>query len=853
MSRLLFFFAFLLIIPSVYSQKVSCKSYPMGGYRGDCELTSALSADRKYLYTSDRATLKKWDIESNRVVEEIRNFTHELTGEVLGQRFLKIEKESRYAQKPFETLYDLKLKRMADSPETSLLNLLSGERRTAVEKLLKANTFWIYFSSDSSFVGLADGEGKTSQLEVSTGKIKFLFGDAMLDFNQEANTFTVLGPKEKRYWIDLVSGQKKEFKFKSSQRFDRVSVTPDKKYMVYDARFIDRNTGEEVFHHDWTDRVYFKSDDPSMFYAINMMDISPVRFRAFRFTYPGFKPLSENEEDVKWYYSRQKDLHFDPDRSVLFTVTGGFDIKTKEVKVPFSVEYKQTADDLKAEAVLRERNAKIGNDAMEKLSTMKTPSFIHVTDEFSRPKITNVSDNGKIVTYGKCGDGASVIVWAFPEGTSTAYRDRRSTEYGMSESAILVPGVIKWASISSGGKVIGISTDEGVLFYDGMNGAVQKSQFLKREVISYTDNYALLGEQRKSNVFHYKDVIVVNPHTGETVCKVKLKETRGAEEVSHPGKFTFYAPDKIGILDPAVSCEINYTPIAQLPENDRSRYNFGDYTVTDVVTGKGGIIDGLRPFTSFDKSVIQTNYMIIHYVHEGYYVYDMQKRKLVNEKPIYLGWQTTSMPVYFPGLNKLLVWTQVPVFTSPNATDQDPGASSFTVDVATGEIIPYLTGDPRSVYLQKDKAAKAEAFRYASLPCEEKTRSLQKGDNLASTDGQEPAIVLGFDCDINAYVIAKRSLLSPGTNSTVQVSRLFAVTEEEMRGLRYINIKKKYEVCPVCHGYPLSFSKQTTSGWSEWEQKSINIYVYTRKWETKTEEIGTRCSRCKGEAWVKVD
>jgi hypothetical protein len=114
-------------------------------------------------------------------------------------------------------------------------------------------------------------------------------------------------------------------------------------------------------------------------------------------------------------------------------------------------------------------------------------------------------------------------------------------------------------------------------------------------------------------------------------------------------------------------------------------------------------------------------------------------------------------------------------------------------------------------------------------------------------------IVLGYDCDVKAYVVAKRNMMHPGSNSTVQESRLYAMTEEEMSAQGFINVTKSYRICPVCHGYPMSYSKQTTSGWSDWEQKSLNIYVYTREWETKTEEIGTTCRRCKGDAWVKVD
>jgi hypothetical protein len=174
------------------------------------------------------------------------------------------------------------------------------------------------------------------------------------------------------------------------------------------------------------------------------------------------------------------------------------------------------------------------------------------------------------------------------------------------------------------------------------------------------------------------------------------------------------------------------------------------------------------------------------------------------------------------------------------------------MDIKTGEITPYLMTEPRSTYVAKKNAQKAAAFRYASLPCEEKIRSFLPGDNINSANYPH-SIVLGYDCDLKAYVVARRSLLYPGSNSTVQVCRLFPATEEELTSQGYITIRKSHGVCPLCHGYPMEFNKQTTSGWSEWEQKSLNIHLYTRTWETKTESIGTRCRVCKGEAWVKLN
>jgi hypothetical protein len=140
----------------------------------------------------------------------------------------------------------------------------------------------------------------------------------------------------------------------------------------------------------------------------------------------------------------------------------------------------------------------------------------------------------------------------------------------------------------------------------------------------------------------------------------------------------------VGILDPASPTEIKITPLSELPENDPARYQFERWTIKDKVTGKEAQLPGIRPLTSVDDRHIQSNFLIAYYFNEGFYIYDLKQKRTINEKAIYPGWMNDERVVFMPGINKLLVWTLVPVFTRPNATDQDPGASAFTIDIVYG-------------------------------------------------------------------------------------------------------------------------------------------------------------------------
>ncbi|WP_276371831.1 hypothetical protein [Chryseolinea sp. H1M3-3] len=839
----------VFIVSTSYSQNIPCKSYPMGGYHGNCGLTSALSADRKYLYTSDRVTLKKWDIATSKVVEEIPGFMHPLAGGTDNPRLVRVIRESGVQIQGNNDLYDLGRKSLVVNPEIAFLNLLSEDKRKAFRKVLSASSFNIYFNADSTFAALAETVGKIYQVEVTTGKMKLISEGSTGPFINELNTLVVFGPKDKKYLVNFVTGEKMQFT--ATGGFEASIVTPDKKYIVFSGRdglsFVDRKTGNEVFKH-YGGRVFFKSD-LSMFYVFSIAwenDGTYSVHHALTFGYPDFKKLERI--DTRWTgFASPHSLNFDPDKGVFYSAGGGRDIKTHEIKVPISVAYVPSQEDLNAEVSDRERNVKIGNEALEKLSTMKTPPIVNVIEPYITHKISSYSDNGKVVVYSKYGDGGSVIVWSFPEGMPiAAFRDQLSSARGASESAVLVPGNIQKASISPGGKVIALETNGALLFYAG---EVQTSVFAKRILLGLLDNAALLSD------YNYKDVIVVDPATGKTIGKVKTKGERdavGADPRINPGVFTIKEKERIGIIDPASPSEIRYTPITQLPESDAARYDLKRWTLVDNATGNETVLPGIKPLTGVDESKVQSNFLIAFYFNEGYYIYDLKQKKTINEKPIYPGWMTDNHVIFLPGINKLLVWTSVPVFTRPNATENDPGASAFTIDVKTGEITPYLMSEPRSAYIEKENAEKAAAFKYASLPCEEKKRSYGPGDNIGSAS-HPASIVLGYDCDRKAYVVARRSLLYPGTNSMVQVSRLFPITEEELSSQGYIKVKKSHAVCPLCHGYPMEFSKQTTSGWSDWEQKSLNIYLYTREWETKTETIGTRCSTCKGDAWIKLD
>jgi hypothetical protein len=245
---------------------------------------------------------------------------------------------------------------------------------------------------------------------------------------------------------------------------------------------------------------------------------------------------------------------------------------------------------------------------------------------------------------------------------------------------------------------------------------------------------------------------------------------------------------------------------------------------------------------------LRDNYILSFDRNNGFNVVDVSLGRSLAVVPLYSGWWKFEDMIYFKNIRKLLVVHREPIYTWPNPGENDPGASAFTIDVDDGTIKPYLITENRQQLLASNKAAaEAAAYRYSPQGrCEARNNQYQKGATLFSS-GKLYGVVVGYDCDEEAYVVAYRELYD--ANNQIYMLRLTKKTFEELGS--YQTSGATHRVCPLCHGHPVEFNTSTQSGWSDWEQKSLNIYVYTRKWETKTVTKRTTCSTCKGAALIK--
>lgn len=271
-------------------------------------------------------------------------------------------------------------------------------------------------------------------------------------------------------------------------------------------------------------------------------------------------------------------------------------------------------------------------------------------------------------------------------------------------------------------------------------------------------------------------------------------------------------------------------------------------SVSNAITGQTELIPNLRipniDGISGNRLLQQGRYFLVSEENTGFTIFDIIKQKPLTNVPLYSGWKRFGDMVYLERLGKLLVIDNNSDYTIPNATTEHPGASAYTIDINTGAITPYLMTKGRQQRMAEAKAySELQAYLYTPEGrCATYGDKRKLGQGVINRQNQNfEGIIVGYDCEENAYAIGYRE---PYNGHFLM---RFKLSDDDLRQYN-LTESSGFKVCPACNGHPVTYSRETTTGWSDWEQKSLIIYVYTRKWETKTITKEQVCKVCKGEA-----
>lgn len=846
----------LLFVAHAAIAQDPCRGYPMKGYTGNCDLSVAFSSDGKYVYTSDGLTLKKWDILTKEVVEEVSPFPYKL-------------KRNAMSAEPdvviVEGSSDYHIRKKALLNKRSLLEeRTQPAAKKSVGKILGSTTGPdIFFSGDSVFALIGAGS-KMYRVNLNTGESKFIdeYHFVHRKYLPEQNLFFSNNPKNKMFAVNAATGE--VIYSPVFYPMNRVLMSPGNKHLIFEGDnksfFVEPATLKTVQAVPGG-RIYFRSDGKAFYTASAQVSFA-------EYSYPEMLPLAAPgqhqlpvrkdyvyqtllQADQKLFYTFSDNFAGGPDMYI-----NGFSLADGKSKEMLSFKYTPAGDDVKIAVKENESRIKIGNQAITKLEQMAVPAVRHGWGSNIRLGLAGSTDNGLVLMVDRYFQGATAILWQFPEGKALyTFADGYTKGKGGFASEILVPGGMVALQLSPAGNTIGITASEpsASLFYT--NGLLT-SKFENTNVVAVLDDdKALISSNSKG--IDRRELRFVDSKTGSVISKFKADYfPSGTEDTRFmKGKAFFQDGTSIFVFDVNDPGRIKVVPSAEWQSIGYMQYGNVPYKgFLDRSTGKAPVIEGYKAKGNIDRQNFQSRYLISSYYNDGFTVYDMADKKFVTPNTIFPGWFNYNHVVYLKDKQMLLVMNQSPVYTKPNAVIDDPGASAFTININTGEISPFNLGIDSKEYTKTIERWKAEAFAYAPKnECERLSRKFTPKSNLRSSNpANSPLIVLGFDCERNVYVVAQREKLYPGSNSDALVSRLKPLTEKQLQEGGYDEMQTVWEVCQRCNGYPVVGQHYDSySGWGEWEQKSLNIYLFTRKWETKTNTINEMCKACKSQAWTK--
>lgn len=875
MLRLLFV-SLLVCAQAVSYAQQPCITEPMKGYKGDCEISVTMSPDGKRIYTSDRLSLKIWDVATNKVIEEISPFPHALWNQSNDPDILRLGFKSNYriSTGAVEEIDWFNLKGV-ELPK-------DAEPGRYMQQFTIPELSLIFYRSKKGTLKIVDlsNKGKITALDSKYTKMFHVPGTKSVLIQAKDGSMHIYNAESRTF---IETDKKYPFNFEPAASIDGrfAALLTDKVIYIFDSQtnsFVSENpvvSGAHGLHVKFT-------PDKTRYYIFateGLQQENDVLFSSiFEFSYPDLK-LVRTIDLTKVTFPAQSNFIFNPaTEQLLFKQPHQFkthkdmhifDIRAWKYNGVFSLEEKGSFNNEEKYAAEREQRIRIGNQALNALYDLPA-SVSPCHSETPQPTIvTHIDDytnNGTVIIRDDPDDGGRCIVWKFPEGmplmlyfSTTYFGDKPSA------NAVHVPGVILRSSLSASGNEVGFNTKNGMYIYRGTQllyqsqDKVLKAMLNGKALVCTPEPNKLKGATQWPYSRPCQRYELIDLSTGGAIRSGPIENYEGKSDDGNRLfiSFTDKPSPLLKWIDMSDPSKVVTVEGAEAIKKSGFAYRTTaplSTTIADRLTGQSEVIPNFRvpKWTSGPKSyVMRDNYILTFEAANGFKLIDINTAKSVSDTQLFSGWTRFKDMAYLKGIGKILVMDNLPIFTRPNASDEDPGASVFTIDVTTGEITPYLTTINRKRLISEGKAA-AAALAYSYTPegrCSNIPANHRKGHGIIDLKtGQATGVIMGYDCDEDVYVVAYREAYD--ASAGVYNIRFMKKTREEMNKVQ-LSGSASYRLCPECGGYPVSFSKKTTSGWSDWEQKSLNIYVYRRKWETKTETMSHFCRVCKGQAWIK--
>lgn len=842
--RALYALALLFVTLPAFTQD-PCKTAAMQGYTGNCKVSVMHAVDGKHFYTSDGSVLKKWDLKTFKVVEEYPNFPFHLLKPTSDPDVLEVQHEMT------ESFYSIKeggkpnFKRLIEDKEMKIPSKYSYPTAFGYDPELKLILVKANSGKQIIKVDLANGNKTSVVYSGDYGLQTPAYFPELHWMAYWANDFI--------YVVDIKTG-KELAKFKSSfQEPDYFASSPDNKYIALNSErqshIFEKATGKylgsagdgkgQVAMVHWKssgEGFYFSATGHACQYGENCLN------QLAEYTLPGIKLIAKhfdeynnrvgtfvnfllNADEGRLYLSYKNSM-----RSYEFS---NYAIANHDDNKRVVLGYTASADVAKQEADDKAERMKIFNKMIEKLFELTVPTHFHTFGQSLSPEA--VSANGDLLIK----EHDQVFHWRFPEGKPVAlYTARGAALNGTGPLRKIVPAGISKAFISPSGTDVGLNYDNQKGFEIFRNGNSICKGDTKR-LIALLDGKALVAKPWKFG-FVVEGLELIETTTGNVLHKIPRKlELTFIDATTVTGK-VFLTDEKIWMFDLVTHALTSHT------WEEAKKIGFYLPVGVDAPAAlKNKAYPGMK---KGDVQVFQGRYFLTHSKDEGFNIYDLLENKNVNAKPIHSNWDRFHSMAYLPQQNKLVVWSDGPEYSRPNALENEPGASAFTVDVSNGAITPYLLHGDRPTIIATAKMKNAKWAAFESNACAYAEHQLPTGALFTEKNG-EMLLKVGTDCSDSAHVMVRVKPTDAGKD-------IFRVTFEKWdfeKNKTYsgYNAFSKWKLCPECGGFPQQQVTEYYTGWSAWEQTNFNIY--SRRWVKNQKSTGiTLCSTCHGKAIVKM-
>ena len=811
-----------------------CTTTPFMGYKGKCDIASVVSPDGKFLFTSDRLTLKKWELQTRKIVSDI-SFTSVLQ---------TISDIPEYNTQPVTE--DVAVKAMLDKNKLKPLTHFN------------ANTAWMLAKKESRIVKINIASGN----KVISTEYADVHDYAPLDVT------LVSGKDNELFIFNLTSGAVVKADVYYSE-LSYVTHTKDKKFLVIEGvdvfSFVDVKTGKTAGRVSGQGNFFFKSDMSGFYFIRQQMFLngSHIFNSISEYSYPEIKELNRLDKSSGKFlnaYDRVRTMMMDADRSIVYIRGGDYDddqLILLGFKYPegqpadtFSLKKIETQGEQRLDAKRKEANLMIANNAIARVNDVQEQSPRHGSQKVRFMHIDDFTPDGQIVMVREeYFRGGGVIAWKFPEGKpQLLVYDQEKTD-GIGGSSIAVGSSIKQSFISPDSKTIGINlSDKCIVIRDN----VVKFEIPNKQIIALYDEVFLAYSFEKG--LGYKNLELISTSTGQVSQKVngQVSPDVTVNTRFRKGKVYLHNSKEMHVFDiKNPSSLTSYKLPGVVPDAPLfTMPNVRGLSVLNVSTGTEEEIPGYRNAQGANEHTVVDGetYLLANRYETGWDIYNIQEGTRATPQNYYCGWTGFSDATFMKDANKLLVVGVYASYVRPNATDDDPGASAYILDLTTNVITPYLLTDTRTAQLVVDKAKREASWQYTPLTkCDKAKSRFTEGWMIRGGAYSPEYLYLGYDCDEDVYVMAQR-VKDSYEGVQFNVVRFLKMRDADLTS--YKNYGGPYEICPHCGGVTGGVVDTYYSGWTGWEQKYANIY--TRKYVVNQKiKVLTHCQVCNGDAWYR--